>query len=109
MKDTSMNRERRHFDGTQKLAILREHLLEKKPISEVCQRHNIQPTVFYQWQQKLFEQGAVVFDSKAAGGREQNAQAKRVEFLEAKVRNKDEVLAELMGEHVALKKNLGMI
>lgn len=104
-----MNRERRHFTGAQKLAILREHLIEKKPISEVCQEHNLQPTAFYQWQQKLFEQGAMVFDSRAADSREQTAQARRVEFLEAKVRQKDEVLAELMGEHVALKKTLGMI
>lgn len=104
-----MQRERRHFTGAEKLAILHEHLIGKKPISEVCQKHNLQPTVFYQWQQKLFEQGAVVFDAKASGGREQNAQAKRVEFLEAKVRLKDEVLAELMGEHVQLKKSLGLI
>jgi transposase-like protein len=104
-----MRHERRYFTGAEKLAILREHLIEKKPISEVCEKHNLQPTVFYQWQQKLFEQGAVVFDSRAAGGREQQAQARRVEFLEAKVRQKDQVLAELMGEHVELKKSLGLI
>jgi len=32
---------------------------------------------------------------------------KRIEFLEKKVQTKDEVLAELMAEHVALKKSLG--
>jgi hypothetical protein len=32
---------------------------------------------------------------------------KRIEFLEKKVQTKDEVLAELMAEHIALKKNLG--
>jgi hypothetical protein len=32
---------------------------------------------------------------------------KRIEFLEKKVQTKDEVLAELMAEHVALKKTLG--
>jgi hypothetical protein len=30
--------------------------------------------------------------------------SKRIEFLEKKVQTKDEVLAELMAEHVALKK-----
>ncbi len=32
---------------------------------------------------------------------------KRIEFLEKKVQTKDEVLAELMAEHIALKKTLG--
>ena len=32
---------------------------------------------------------------------------KRIEFLEKKVRTRDEVLAELMAEHIALKKVLG--
>jgi hypothetical protein len=32
---------------------------------------------------------------------------KRIEFLEKKVQTKDEVLAELMVEHIALKKTLG--
>jgi hypothetical protein len=32
---------------------------------------------------------------------------KWIEFLEKKVQTKDEVLAELMAEHIALKKSLG--
>jgi hypothetical protein len=32
---------------------------------------------------------------------------KRIEFLEKKVQTKDEVLAELMAEHIALKRFLG--
>jgi transposase-like protein len=93
---------RRHFSGSQKLAILREHLIEKQPISDVCQKHGIQPRplVPARLQKKLFEDGASVFESKAATVRQQDAEAKRVEFLEAKLQQKNEVLAELMGEHV---------
>jgi len=32
---------------------------------------------------------------------------KRIEFLEKKVQTEDEVLAELMAQHIALKKTLG--
>jgi len=104
-----MPNDRRHFTGAQKLAILREHLIEKQPISDVCQKHHIQPTLFYLWQKKLFEDGAAVFESKASAVREQNAEARKVQALEAKLRQKNEVLAELMGEHVELKKSLGLI
>lgn len=104
-----MSRERRHFTGAEKLAILREHLIDRVPISDVCQKHGLQPTVFYLWQKKLFEEGAVVFESRPADGRQQAQEARRIQALEAKLQQKNEVLAELMGEHVALKKSLGQI
>ena len=105
-----MPKQRRNFSGTEKIAILREHLIGKVPISEVCDKHGLQPTMFYQWQKKLFEDGAAVFDQpRRKSSRQQAAEARKVEALEAKVREKNEVMAELMGEHVALKKTLGEI
>ena len=104
-----MPNERRHFTGAQKLAILREHLIEKTPVSDVCQKHGLQPTLFYLWQKKLFEDGAGVFESKAANARQQNAEAQKIQALRGQAAAKNEVLAELMGEHVELKKSLGLI
>lgn len=104
-----MPKDRRHFTGAEKLAILREHLVDKAPISDVCEKHNLQPTVFYFWQKKLFEEGAVVFESKAGNSRQQAEDARRIQALQAKLQQKNEVLAELMSEHVALKKSLGEI
>ena len=104
-----MSTQRRHFTGAQKLAILREHLIEKLPLSEVCRKHDIQPTLFYLWQKKLFEDGASVFESKAGNARQQVAEEKKLAAIEGRLQQKNEVLAELMGEHVALKKKLGLI
>jgi transposase len=104
-----MPTQRRNFTGAEKLAILREHLLDKVPISEVCQKHGLQPTVFYFWQKKLFEEGAVIFESRAANTRQQSDDARKIQALQAKLQQKNEVLAELMGEHVELKKSLGRI
>lgn len=53
----------------------------------------LQPTVFYGWQKKLFEEGAVVFEQpRAKSGRQEAAEQRRIAFLEAKLRNKDEVM-----------------
>jgi transposase-like protein len=104
-----MSNSRRHFSGGQKLAILREHLIEKVPLSEVCRRHDIQPTLFYLWQKKLFEDGASVFESGSAAARQQLAEEKKLAAIQSKLQQKNEVLAELMSEHVALKKKLGLI
>ena len=103
-----MPRERRVFTGAEKMAILREHLIEKVPISELCEKHDLQPTILYQWQKKLFEDGAAVFEQpRRKSSRQETAEARRIAALEGKLQQKNEVLAELMGEHVALKKSLG--
>ena len=61
--------------------------------------------MFYRWQKEFFENGAAAFQAKARS--DHQAEQQRIEFLEKKIQRKDEVLAELMGEYVALKKELG--
>ena len=84
---------------------LRRHLLEKEPISKLCDEVGLQPTVFYRWQKEFFESGAAAFEQKARLNH--SADQERVSYLEKKIQTKDEVLAELMAEHVALKKDIG--
>jgi len=48
----------------QKVAILREHLVEGKAVSDLWEKHCIHPTVFYQWQRQFFENGTAAFESK---------------------------------------------
>jgi len=105
-----MNSNRRHFTPQEKVALLRRHLLEKIPISTLCEEAKIAPTLFYQWQREFFENGQAAFADKANGRqakRAEEALQAKVDFLQAKLQRKDEVLAELMEEHVALKKTLG--
>lgn len=54
--------ERRHFSGQEKVKILRLHLLEGKQVSELCDQHKINPSLFYQWQRTFFENGARAFE-----------------------------------------------
>jgi transposase len=39
-------------------------LLEKEPISKLCDEVGLQPTVFYRWQKEFFENGAAAFEQK---------------------------------------------
>ena len=101
---------RRSYTGSEKIAILRETLLEGVSVSDVCQKHGISPGMFYEWQKKLFEQGAMVFNAaSAAAAPRPTTEAKKLAAAEAKLQQKNEVMAELMGEHIALKKKLGLI
>ena len=103
-----MSRIRRHFTPEQKVALLRLHLLEKKPVSDLCEEHRLAVNLFYLWQKQFFENGAAAFDN--AGKRRQSAQDvkdKKIAALEDKLQRKNEVLSELLEEHVQLKKELG--
>ena len=80
-----MPRQRRNFSGAEKMAILREHLIERVPISEVCDKHGLPPTMFYAWQKRLFEEGAAVFEQpRAKSTRQQAAEQRKIDALEAK-------------------------
>jgi transposase len=102
-----MNKERRHFTPEQKVKILREHLLEDVPISQVCAKHQIQPTLFYLWQKVFFENGHAAFQAGHNGRTQAGAEQKKIDKLQARLQRKDEVMAELLTEHILLKKSLG--
>ena len=53
-----MRKRRKQYSAQEKVAILRKHLLDKIPVSELCDEYGLQPTVFYRWQKQLFEQVA---------------------------------------------------
>jgi transposase-like protein len=107
-EQNGQNGERRRFTGQQKVAILREHFIEQVPVSAVCDKHGLNPTAFYRWQKEFFENGAAAFEGRTgkADGRTRQLE-ERVEKLQAKLGRKDEVIAELMEDHVRLKKSLG--
>ena len=58
-----MRKERKHFTPEEKVAILRRHLVDKVPVSELCEELGLRPTMFYRWQKELFENGAAAFQS----------------------------------------------
>ena len=100
-----MKKKRYNCRSEEKVAILKRHLVDRVPVSDLCDQYNLQPTVFYRWQKAFFENGAAAFDKVKKGARDQKT--RRIENLEKKLQTKNEVLSELMEEHVKLKKNLG--
>lgn len=100
-----MKRKRKKYTPEQKVAIIKKHLLDKVPLSDLCDEYDLHPTVFYRWQKMFFENGAAAFSKNKDNGSAQLQ--KKVAGLETKLVKKNEVLSELMEEHVALKKSLG--
>jgi transposase len=106
-----LKKERKNYTPQEKVAILRRHLIEKEPVSDICEKLELQPTVFYRWLKEFFEHGAAAFEQRSNGNgkKHRDKQEARIAKLEEKIRTKNEVLAELMEEHVILKKTFGEI
>ena len=100
---------RRQFSPEEKVQLLKRRLVDGEEISRLCEEYKIQPTQFYQWQKEFFERGAAAFERPKTSNKAQSNAERRVAELEAKLAKKNEVLGELMEEHIQLKKNLGEI
>jgi transposase len=104
-----MAKQRRHFAGTEKVAILKRHLIDKVSISDLSDELDLQPTQLYDWLKKFFENGHAAFDTDRQSKADDNAKDQKIEKLEAKLVRKDAVMAELLEAHTLLKKELGEI
>jgi transposase-like protein len=98
-------RKRTKYTAEEKVRILRRHFIDQVSVSDLCDEIGLQPTVFYRWQKQFFENGSAAFER--VNGRKQDGLERRNVELEEKLRRKNEVLSELMEEHVQLKKSLG--
>ncbi len=94
---------RKRYTATQKVEILREHLENHVPVSELCKRYDIQPTVFYTWKKQLFE-GALETFSGSHKNRK-SAVERRNDQLSSKLSSMREVISELSSENLKLRKN----
>ena len=100
-----MSKKRKYYSPEEKVRLLKEHLVNRTAVSQICEENQLQPTVFYRWQRQFFEQGAAAF--KNDQDKERARLEKKIASLEGKVAKKNEVLGELMEAHIDLKKVLG--
>jgi transposase-like protein len=98
----------KHFTPAEKADIVRRHLIGKEPVSDLADRFGAQPSQVHNWVRQVLEQAEKAF--QAGRGRPikpDKTKDRRIEQLEAKIIHKNEVIAELMEEHVKLKKTNG--
>jgi transposase len=103
-----MSAPRRRFGIDQKAAILKRYLVDKVPISDLCDEYGIKPNQIYTWQKILVDNLEAIFHptAKRAAGKA-SVQEEKIARLEAKLAQKNEVISELMEENVRAKKEAG--
>jgi transposase len=102
-----MSKTRRHFTPEQKAEIVRRHVAGKEQVSNLADEFGIQPTLIHNWVNQVLAQAERAFERPTTKRRQEDAREQKIARLEAKLTNKNEVIAELMQEHVQLKKELG--
>jgi transposase len=100
-----MRKPRKHYTAVEKVAILRRHLIDRVPVSDLCDEHRLSPTLFYLWQKQFFENGPTAFERKNTAP--ESRLRRTIAALRDKLQRKNEVVAELMEEHIKLKKEIG--
>jgi transposase-like protein len=97
-------RKRRGFTPEQKAAAVVRHLQDGIAISALCEELEIHPNQYYDWQKQALGNLSAAFQSG-------DAARKRIELELAGARErlarKDWAMAELLEEHIALKKKSG--
>jgi transposase len=103
-----MNTQRRHLTPDQKAQIVRRHLSGREPVSNLADEFGIQPSQIHFWVKQVLDQADRAFRSgPGRPPRTEQVKDRKIERLQAKLVQKNEVIAELMEEHVKLKKELG--
>lgn len=102
----SNKRKQKQYQAVEKVAIIRQHWVEKAAVADLCDKYGIAPSAYYRWQTQFFEGGEKAF-APAKEGRIVSQLKQAVNRLESKLARKDEVLGEVMEEYVTLKKSVG--
>ena len=102
-----MSKTRRHFTAEQKAEIVRRHMAGKEAVSDLADEFGLQPSLIHGWVNQVLSQAERAFDRPTGKRRIEEAKERKIAHLEDKLANKNEVIAELLQEHVQLKKELG--
>jgi transposase len=101
MKNNNESRTRRQFSADAKWQILKEGRSTNLTISQVCDQHQISPTLFYQWERTVERAARQALQGQPRGRKKLRPTE---EALLAEVQRLREVIAEITSENLRLKK-----
>ena len=90
---------RKRYSPEHKVHILREHLDNNVPISELAEKYNLHPNIIRSWKKELFEGALNTFS-----GKHKNRKNSKESQLEEKISSMQDVITELTTENVKLRK-----
>ncbi len=101
------SKSRRRFGAEKKAQIVRRHLSDKVAVSDLADEYGVQPSQIHTWVKQVLDQAEKAFERSDGPRRQEQSRDARIAQLEEKLTTKNEVISELMEEHVKAKKANG--
>jgi transposase len=92
---------KKRFTAEEKVKILREHLTNKVSISDLAEKHGLQPSAISNWKKTLFEGAVSTFNKTQTADKEKD---KKIEKLEQTLQKRDTLIANIVEDNVDLRK-----
>jgi transposase len=100
-------KQKKRYTSEEKTIILREHLENQVPISDLAEKYGIHPNAIYVWKKKMFEFAPENFSNVRKKHKKiHSVQEKRIRELEEILSKRESVIAELASDNIELKKKL---
>ena len=98
---------KKKYTNEEKMKILREHLENNVPISELSEKYGVAPSALYLWKKLLFENSSQSLNKKNSSreNRRKTAQEQRIAELESTLAIRESLISELLFENIDLKKS----
>ena len=102
-----MSNVRKQLSAEQRAQIVRRHVADKVPVSDLADEFGVQPSQIHQWVRQVLDQAENAFNRVGRPFKGEMTKSRQVQRLEAKLAQKNEVIAELMEENIRAKKANG--
>ena len=101
-----MSKKRRHFTSQEKVKAVKEHLVNKVAISDICDQYGITTSHYYKWQGDFFTNGEKAFEKP---NKKSKLKEQKIDKLEKEMNKRNEAIAFLLEDNIQLKKQHGLI
>jgi transposase len=95
---------RRRFSAEEKIRIVVEGLRGEIPVTELCRREGIQPSIYYKWSKAFLDAGK----NGLTRDTQRSATAPEVRYLKEENEALKQAVAEMVLENQRLKKSSGL-
>jgi len=92
---------KRNWTPEEKMQIVLEGMRGDATVAEVCRRHGISATLYYEWKDKVMNSAGEIF--KHGNGKPDHEKEK----MQARLNRLESVIAEITSENLEMKKRLG--
>lgn len=105
MEEQNQDKPRKFLTPDQKFKIIKEQMMTKTSVTEICKKYDLSPSAFYRYQEQFLNGALEAFKSPKDGPIK--AELRKIESQENEISRMREVISEIVFENVDLKKRYG--